>query len=288
MPYTADISRANPACFLFLLDQSGSMEQALSGQPGFRKMDQAAIALNGILNALSLRCSQGMDVRDYFHIGVIGYNTDNTGAPTVRSALQGTSSESPFLLVSQVVELAEVEDRQVKEPDGAGGLVEVTRKVPIWFRPHAEYGTPMCEALGIAAASLRTWTGEHPDSFPPIVINISDGMATDGEPQAQADEIMGLSTSDGNTLLFNIHLSETAAVPIQYPDNEDGLPDEHSRTLFRMSSPLPESSRAMAVTLDLSVNENSRGFVFNANMESLVQFLDIGTRGPSNVPSDLH
>ncbi len=48
MPYTADISRANPACFLFLIDQSGSMEQALSGQPGFRKMDQAAIALNGL------------------------------------------------------------------------------------------------------------------------------------------------------------------------------------------------------------------------------------------------
>jgi len=34
------------------------------------------------------------------------------------------------------------------------------------------------------------------------------------------------------------------------------------------------------------MNENSRGFVFNADMTSLVQFLDIGTRGPSNV--ELH
>ena len=39
MPYTTDVSRANPACFLFLIDQSGSMELALAGQPGFRKMD---------------------------------------------------------------------------------------------------------------------------------------------------------------------------------------------------------------------------------------------------------
>ena len=38
MPYAADISRANPACFFFLIDQSGSMTQALSGQPGQRKM----------------------------------------------------------------------------------------------------------------------------------------------------------------------------------------------------------------------------------------------------------
>ena len=77
-------------------------------------------------------------------------------------------------------------------------------------------------------------------------------------------------------------------MPIQYPDSEGSLPDQFARSLFRMSSVLPDSIRGLAATLDLSVNENSRGFVFNANMESLVQFLDIGTRGPSNAPSDLH
>ena len=280
MPYTADISRANPACFLFLIDQSGSMEMALAGQ---RKMDQAALALNSILNAISLRSSQGTEIRDYFHIGVISYNTDNTGRATVRSAFTGTSPDDPFLLISQVVDLAEVEDRQVKEPDGAGGLVEVTRKVPVWFRPAAEYGTPMCEALGIAANSIQSWVGGHPDSFPPIVINVLDGMPTDGNPERQAKEIMGLGTADGNVLVFNVHLSEVAAAPLQYPDSEDGLPDEHAELLFRMSSVLPEPSRNLAATMDLLVSDNSRGFVFNVDMTALVQFLDIGTRGPSNL-----
>ena len=41
MPYTADISRANPACFLFLIDQSGSMTMALAGQPGRRMAVEA-------------------------------------------------------------------------------------------------------------------------------------------------------------------------------------------------------------------------------------------------------
>ena len=283
MPYTADISRANPACFLFLIDQSGSMTQALSGQPGQRKMDQAAEAINGILNAISLRCSQGLEIRDYFHIGVISYNTDSGGQATVKSAFAGTTPDQPFLLISQVVDLAEVEDRQVREPDGAGGLVEVTRKVPVWFRPSAEYGTPMCEALGIASQCLQSWINNHPDSFPPIVINISDGAATDGNPEGLAGKIMSLATNDGNTLVFNVHLSEVAAMPVQYPDSEDNLPDELAKRLFRMSSVLPEPSRNLASTLDLPVNENSRGFVFNSNMEALVQFLDIGTRGPSNL-----
>ena len=283
MSYSADISRSNPACFLFLIDQSGSMTQALSGQPGQRKMDQAAAAINGILNAVSLRCSQGLEIRDYFHIGVISYNTDSVGRATVKSALAGTTPDQPFLLISQVVDLAEVEDRQVREPDGAGGLVEVTRKVPVWFRPSAEYGTPMCEALGIASRCLQNWINDYPDSFPPIVINITDGAATDGNPEHQAKEIMGLSTTDGNTLVFNVHLSEVAAMPVQYPDRDDGLPDDLAKRLFRMSSVLPEPSRALATTLDLAVSEDSRGFVFNSDMAALVQFLDIGTRGPSNL-----
>ncbi len=94
---------------------------------------------------------------------------------------------------------------------------------------------------------------------------------------------MGLGTNDGNALVFNIHLSEVAAMPVQYPDTEDALPDDLAKRLFRMSSVLPEPSRNLAATLDLPVTENSRGFVFNADMTALVQFLDIGTRGPSNL-----
>ena len=74
-----------------------------------------------------------------------------------------------------------------------------------------------------------------------------------------------------------------AAMPVQYPDRDDGLPDDLAKRLFRMSSVLPEPSRNLAETMGLAVSENSRGFVFNSNMEALVQFLDIGTRGPSNL-----
>lgn len=285
MPYTADISRANPACFLFLLDQSGSMQQALAGQPGQRKMDQAADAINRILDTVAQRCSQGMDIRDYFVIGVIGYNTDGTGRPVISSGLQGTSPEQPFLPISQVVDVAEVVERQVKESDGAGGLLDATRRFPVWLHPRAEYGTPMCQAFDTAFRALEDWIARYPDSFPPIIINVSDGAASDGNPERQAQELMNLQTNDGNVLLFNVHLSEVAAAPVQYPDNVGLLPqnDEYAAQMFRMSSSLPESSRNQAQILDLPVSENSKGYVFNADMTALVQFLDIGTRAASNL-----
>ena len=43
MSSAPEISRANPASFLFLIDQSGSMEQKLAGQAGgINKMNAAA------------------------------------------------------------------------------------------------------------------------------------------------------------------------------------------------------------------------------------------------------
>ena len=285
MPYTADISRNNPGCFLFLIDQSASMEGALGGQPGQKKMDGAADAVNRILDAISQRCSQGMDVRDYFDVGVITYTTDNQGNPDVQSALPGTSSQEPFLTISKVVDAATVEDREVKESDGAGGLVDITRKFPVWLRPEAKWGTPMCSALSAAYAALQDWTAQHPDSYPPMMISVTDGASTDGNPVPLAEEIMGLSTSDGSVLMYNAHLSEMSATPVQYPSDESEVPpDEYALQMFRMSSEFPDPVLGLADGMGLPVTQGSRGYVYNADMVALVQFLDIGTRAAS----DLH
>ena len=285
MPYTADISRNNPGCFLFLIDQSGSMMGALGGQPDQRKMDAAADAVNRILDAISQRCSQGMDIRDYFDVGVITYSTDNRGEAILKSALPGTTPEQPFLSISQVVDAAEVEDRQVRESDGAGGIVEVNRKFPVWLRPEASFGTPMCEALSAASQALQDWTAQHPDSYPPMVINVTDGDASDGNPVPLAQEIMALGTSDGNVLVYNAHLSEMFLPSAQYPSEESEVPpDEYAARMFRMSSVFPDPVVGLAVSMGLSVTQGSRGYVYNADMVALVQFLDIGTRAAS----DLH
>lgn len=117
------------------------------------------------------------------------------------------------------------------------------------------------------------------------MINISDGAASDGNPEEVAADIMKLQTNDGNVLLFNVHLSEANSVVVPYPDGEASLPqnDDYAWSMFRMSSVLPESSRNQANSLGLTVSEQSRGYVFNADMAALVQFLDIGTRAASNL-----
>ena len=189
-------------------------------------------------------------------------------------------ADDPFWPVSQVEQAAVFQDRPVKESDGNGGLIEVTQSIPQWLEPVAAGGTPMCKALSAAAQALESWVREHPRSFPPIVINITDGISTDGDPVPMACDIMNTATSDGSALLFNVHLSSLAATPIAFPSDEEGLPpdDFFAHQLFRMSSPLPESSRAQAQQLGVPVSEHSRGYVYNSDLTALVQFLDIGTR----------
>jgi hypothetical protein len=275
--YQADISRSTPGCFLFLIDQSGSMADAFAGAGGgHSKAHELATIINRLLASLVIRCSKDEGVRDYFDVGVIGYGKN------VASTLAGTNG-NPFIPVSRLAnEPLRVEDRMQRIPDGAGGLVDQTVKFPVWIDPSADGGTPMTQALDRGRTALVEWVDKHPSSFPPIVFNITDGEATDGDPSTAAAQLRGLTTSDGEALLFNVHLSERRAPTVEFPETDETLPDTFAKRLFGMSSQLPPHLQAAARQEGYAVGDGTRGFVFNADAAAVIQFLDIGTR-PANL-----
>ena len=271
MDHAAEISRTNPTCFLFLIDQSGSMSDQMSGTTK-KKADGVADAINRLLKNLVIRCSKP-EVRDYFDIGVIGYG--NAAGPAFGGQLAGRA----LVPISEVAtKPARMEDRIQKVEDGAGGFIEQSVKFAVWFDAVASNGTPMCEAFRQANQLLRDWVAQHPGSYPPTVINITDGESGDGDPTGDAKALTALSTSDGGVLLFNCHISSAGAASVEFPDSEDGLPDENAKLLFRISSKLPESLRKAAAAAGYSFGSEARGFVFNADLVKLIEFLNIGTK----------
>src|SRR5262249_49462772 len=175
-----------------------------------------------------------------------------------------------------------IEERTVRVADGAGGLIEQSAKVPVWVESTAHGGTPMCQALERVRALIEDWVRQRRGAYPPTVINVTDGEATDGDPARPAEALRQLGTEDGDVLLFNCHLSSHRAQPIVFHDTEDGLADQWAKLLFRMSSPLPEPIRRAAEQERYQVTEASRGFAFNAELQDLIRFLDIGPR-PGNL-----
>ena len=274
MPYTAEISRATPTCFVFVVDQSASMDDSIGGEMPQKKSAVVADAINRLLFELTLRCAKEEGVRDYFHVAVLGY-----GGSKVNSAFSGALSGRDLVPISEIAESpARLEERTKKVSDGAGGLVEQHVKFPIWLDAQAGGGTPMVEALTRAESLVSSWVNQNPAGFPPVVLHLTDGESTDGDPTDIATKIRSLLTTDGNALLFNLHVSTTGGSPISFPASEAALPDQFSRLLFNMSSLLPSQMRALAGTQGHRPEEGAKGFVYNADVAGIVQFLEIGTR----------
>jgi hypothetical protein len=272
--YSKLISTAEPGCVLLLIDQSSSMSDPFGGVPGSSKAEECAKAVNRVIREVVISCSSGETIKPRCYVGVIGYGGSGT-----RSIFGGALAGRQLVRVDEVgAAPLGVRSIQQKVPDGAGGLVEQTVPFPYWIGATADGGTPMQDAFSMARTTLQTWISEHGSSFPPVVINVTDGEPNEAESaRAQAHALLELRTGDGPVLLLNAHISTVAGRPICLPGSEQGLPDQFAKFLFGLSSVLPDSLRASARAQGFVVETGSRGFLYNADAEALIRLLAFGS-----------
>jgi hypothetical protein len=281
MSYSKPINRADPTCMVFLVDQSESMNDRFGGsEVEGSKSKEVGLAMNRLLQNLVVRCAKEEGVRRYFDIAVIGYS----GAYGVRSILSGALAGRELVGIDEIAaNPMRVIEVKKKQSDGAGGLVEVTARLPLWFDPEepGAGGTPMCQAFETTHAILASWIERHQSSYPPIVINLTDGEATDWTtPQDLVDRsnaIRQLATLDGNVLIFNMHLSSTRAPQIHFPKDSEMFSNQYSKVLFDASSAMPPHTLQAALEAGYTLSDGARGFVFNADIADVISFLNIGT-----------
>jgi len=247
------------------------MADAWGEDTSIKKADKVADIINRFLQALSIKCAREDGVRDYYNVGCIGYGMQ------VGPALSGVLAGRDIVPLSEIANNpARIEQRTKKVEDGTGGLVDTTVRFPIWFDPVANGGTPMGQAIDMAQSILSNWISQHGTCFPPIVINVTDGEA-DRDPTVHAQSLSSLATTDGNVLFFNAHISSKRGQAALFPSNEECLVDDFAKLLFRMSAKLTDQMLMAANDANMNLSENARGFVFNAQMEHLIQFIEIGT-----------
>lgn len=281
MAYQAEISRINPTCFVFLVDHSTSMQSPLMGMEyNPKKSEFVADSINKVLQSLVVSASKDLEVRNYFKVAVIGYGFE------VKSLWSGNLLEEDLVWIEDIYKNPlRIEERVIKELDEDGGEISIPAKFPVWVEPVSKGQTPMCAAFSKAKEILTNWVEEYPDSYPPTVINLTDGESNDGDPKLIAEEIRNIETSDGNTVLFTIHASSSEYdEQIFFPGNSTTMPDHFSKVMYSISSELPEGMRRTAKEITgLEISEDARGFVYNAGISGIIQALEIGTR-PSNIP----
>lgn len=281
----------HPGCLILLLDQSGSMSDPFGNEQaggGKRKCDMVATVLNGFLNELIVTNTVAKkdgttEVRPRADVAVIGYEGN-----FVDSVLGGELYGRDFVSLPELeMNPLAIETRNKKEVDETGMVIEIPIQFPIWVRAKAGGGTPMCAALRRARDLAQQWAMTHPDNYPPVIINVTDGMANDGDPVEPAHDLCEISTTDGQALLFNVHLTHINSAPVAYPASELELPnDKYALKLFGMSSFIPETSRNLLQSmLNRTVSAGARGLIFNGDAASVRQMF-VFASVPATQPLD--
>ena len=268
-------SSATPGYIIFLIDQSGSMDEPYPESGN--KANFTALVINRTINELININMDGDAVKDRVFITLIGYGgKGESSVDEIKSAILSEFANKPL----------RIENKKQKVSDGNGGLIEIVVQNPIFIEPLANGYTPMGEALELAKQKINNWLNLHPEYPAPVIINISDGLPYDGKNFQESEseainvarEIMALRCDDGNPILFNAHIGDSKAICI-CSASENELPDEQAKFLFKISSKIPNSYKDAAKKQELNIKPDSKGFVSNADPETFIKFINFGSSG---------
>lgn len=283
--YTAQITRNTPTAFIFLIDQSVSMQNYTTLYGEEMPMAEAvARIVNHQLNELVLRCIKGSETRDYYDIAIIGYGEK------AYSGWKGELEGRDFVKPSELKEHPYKKITTKKETRTRKGVKVVEVEEVQWIEAEATEGwTRVHLAFEKAKGLLDEWMEKHHDKdcYPPTIINITDGEfngATKEYVLQQANELKSMFTNDGNVILFNIHISANKAVCVTCPASKDEVSfSSLATTMYEMSSLLPMrySDRIADLRGDGTPNNRYTAMSINADMSTLIQLMDIGT--PTNI-----
>jgi len=278
--YRRMFSREHPGCVVFLVEQSLSMADGISGTQR-SKADAVSTAVNKLIASLIAMCDKGEDrPRHWFDVAIVGYTTDANGEPVVGSAFGGALAGRDFVAIPDLAEHPlDIEIRTKAEPRNDGSVIQVRVEFPVWYRMPPEdkrFGTPTSRAYEHARAILQPWVKEHPESFPPMVIQMADGLSIDDRVEEPAVALKSIATADGHTLLCICDVaSERGGEPDLFPVSEEQLPGDGHRW-FALSSAMPTTVReAIEARTALPVAPGSRWMVNDADTVAILKFLSV-------------
>jgi hypothetical protein len=261
--YVKQWTRNNPGQVIIIGDTSGSM--SLKDAEGYTLIERLEIGANsGIVSSLMRNLFQD-GVKNKATFTVITYG--NGGAKIVcKKSIADFATEGDTLPTKTVSTSA----GNIEVPQFISGLI-------------AAGGTPMAAGFDLAYKEAEAFCKANPDSAPTIIVHITDGMPNNPSAAiAAANRCRALFTSDGNVLVFNLHMSTNSSNKVLFPASEGELSDAAAKLLYRISDVLPKTYWTVAQAEKLPVKENSRMMTQNGNGEDIAKIINFGSTVADN------
>lgn len=280
--YYKTITHINRSAVVLLVDCSLSMKsKTLYHNTVLTKQEVSFIVANHIIEELVVRCDRRKRMRDYFDVAAIGYSGDEA------FSLLPSYGEGFVKVIRLAEDRPQPRTVYLKQRFPDNSIKEMPHIIYPWVETSASGASPMYDALLRTRALVSQWCKERENcnSFPPLIINITDGVCSDAYSTDLVDiafDIRRLSTSDGKALIMTLHLStigdhdEPSEV---YPCDLDCATCDQDRALMRhMSSLIPEELEPF---ISMCLHEGSSGpyraLALNHTPCSILAILNIGS-----------
>lgn len=282
--YQQSITHLNRSAVIIAIDCSVSMQSwTYLRHTRMRKMEAAALITNYTIDEIVVRATRGNEIRNYYDIAVVGYSGDGV------EVIIGDHSDNLVDIKSLFEVMPQPSCYQITQQNSKGEAITTPLTLHEWVKPKACGTTPLYEALILIKSMLSDWCNNphNRHSFPPLVINISDGCCSDGdynEVVEIAKDIQVLRTTDGTTTFVNILLTtdrEIREEPLMFPSLDEFTPStDEEQLLHEMSSILPsELDDALCKLTGYKSNKTRKCFARNASICEILAMADIGTEG---------
>jgi len=249
-----------------------------SSGSGLKKAQFVCTIVNNVIREIGANCVGSAGLKHRCDIALIGYEGSSAFNLWADKLSGRDVVPIPEIIQNPLGTLSRTEQKA----DPIEGVIEVKREYNYWFEPKAGGGTPMGQALTKARHIIEAWLQHetHRDSFPPVVIHITDGVPNQTERQMASDEanaIKSLSTSDGNALLITIHVPDGYGQTLLFPLSPADLPagDASAELLYQMASVLP--NELIETTGTLNVRPGARLMIMNADAMAVKELVTWGT-----------
>jgi hypothetical protein len=147
---------------------------------------------------------------------------------------------------------------------------------PVWVEPVASGQTPMYAGFAVARELVADWCAGHPDSYPPVVINLNGVSKAPGDVYRDAWSIRRCATNHGPALLFTVTKQWSLSCGVF--GSEELITS--NATQFRIASPMPASIRQAAERAGYPLLGTVRGAIGDASPDDFDNALHIFTALP--------
>ena len=237
--YRQVVSPDTPLLVVIAIDQSGSMNEAFTHcSMILSKSEVASMIASSIIEELVARSYHTDKSRHYFDLSVLGYSRCD-----VYPLLCNSCHPVPAVIFEN--SRPELIRRTIEYITPDNHLRLVPEAYYEWIKPKAAGPTAMLEMLDSVYDIVSDWCEcrQNHRSFPPIVINITDGLDdlefTNLHYQ-KSNRIKELGTDDGKMVFINVCIDSCPREErLYFPSEKDIKPSHNAAMLARMSSRLP-------------------------------------------------